>query len=86
MKSREWWIEFIGDPKDDSLSCYRYVTGEKFKAIDHGHEMIHVREVDPAYDAAVQKLVEALRCRYEPNGDLLASKALEAWERVNEGK
>lgn len=76
--SREFWI----DPDD------RWAADNDF-----GKNAIHVREVDPAYDAAVEKLVKNLNeimiaalngdeTTTELNCFHLAQEALEKWSRV----
>ena len=88
--SREFWLsEYTDLTKMQEV----YLTLEK---VDD--ECIRVREADPAYDAAVAGLVEALtyaecHCKYKvgPSGNERTHEckrcaAFAAWERVNEGK
>lgn len=55
--SREFWI------RDQHLNFGPDIKGSKFIAFEsndvEGKDIIHVREVDPEYDKAVEGLVEA---------------------------
>lgn len=60
MKSREFWIEFAGDPDRDSERNVRYVSLDCPKWVAPDEECIHVRTADPAFDALVLEMVEVL--------------------------
>ena len=57
---RDFWIEFQGNPEHDLLEGHRLVLYEKPEQMP-GSDYVHVREVDPDREAAIQKMVEALK-------------------------
>lgn len=85
MKQREFWISIIPD------------SNEGYIAEEHFEDSVHVREVSPEIDEAIQKMVEALE-KYRGikislnssipgesyNGCFYADQALEAWKKANE--
>lgn len=67
--NREWWIEFLGDPLNDTENYKRYVSGIEFETISPSDEVIHVIE-KKAYDDILKQtnlLVDALSYLYETN-------------------
>lgn len=70
MSGREFWIRDDGGPQFDFIVSSIPVTRD-----------VLVREVDPAYDEAVNGLVEAIKF-YAKHDQQKAKEALAAWEKV----
>lgn len=93
QKPREFWI------RDQHLNYGTDIQGAKFVAFEtpdiEGAGIIHVHEVDPAREKAIEKLVEALIpadcfCKWkrgimtnERYYECKRCLALSEWERVN---
>lgn len=58
---REFWIEFGGDPSDDKEIYKRYCSAAPFDPNGLGEEVIRVREVSPALDAAYAEFIDKMK-------------------------
>lgn len=81
MKLREFWIW-------GSVASEKPIDFKEVYEAGYGATQIHVREVSPELDAAIQKMVEALEAYANNEATAFMTKwakdALEAWRKVNE--
>lgn len=68
-KPREFWIFDVWDPVQAERYCYDQVEKTFIDdcRMNKNIQIFHVKEVDPEYDSAVHKMVEALKKMPHPD-------------------